>query len=82
MWPRWKIVVLADADRGNDGRVMEAMLKMGKMEIALLRRAYDGGIMRRRSPSLAPEHPSCAHPGLPYSSPIKADVSRSGVPRS
>ena len=44
----WQIVprvlgeLLADEDRERAGRVMEAMLKMGKIDIAGLRRAYEG----------------------------------------
>ena len=33
MWPRWKIVVLADADRGNDGRAKK-LTKKRRSEIA------------------------------------------------
>ena len=44
----WQIVptalgeMLADKDPEKAGRVMQAMLKMGKLEIAKLRAAYDG----------------------------------------
>ena len=34
--------MLGDEDRERAGRVMQAMLKMGKIEIAELQRAYDG----------------------------------------
>ena len=34
--------ILGDEDRERAGRVMQAMLKMGKIEIAELQRAYDG----------------------------------------
>jgi predicted 3-demethylubiquinone-9 3-methyltransferase (glyoxalase superfamily) len=45
----WQIIpsvlgeLLSDPDRERAGRAMEAMLKMGKLDIAGLRRAYDGG---------------------------------------
>jgi predicted 3-demethylubiquinone-9 3-methyltransferase (glyoxalase superfamily) len=45
----WQIVpralgeMLADADPERSRRVMSAMLQMGKIEIAGLRRAYEGG---------------------------------------
>jgi predicted 3-demethylubiquinone-9 3-methyltransferase (glyoxalase superfamily) len=44
----WQIVpktlgeLLGDADREKSGRAMGAMLKMGKLDIAGLRRAYEG----------------------------------------
>jgi predicted 3-demethylubiquinone-9 3-methyltransferase (glyoxalase superfamily) len=44
----WQIIpralgeLLADANRDKAGRVMEAMLQMGKIEIEGLRRAYEG----------------------------------------
>jgi hypothetical protein len=34
--------LLGDADREKSGRAMGAMLKMGKLDIAGLRRAYEG----------------------------------------
>lgn len=34
--------MLSDADRAKAGRVMQAMLKMKKIDIATLRRAYEG----------------------------------------
>lgn len=45
----WQIVpralpqLLGDPDRAKAQRVMQAMLQMGKIDIAGLRRAYDGG---------------------------------------
>ena len=45
----WQIVptalsdMLGDQDHQKAARVMEAMLKMGKLEIAELQKAYDGG---------------------------------------
>ena len=45
----WQIIpnalgqLLQDPDRAKAGRVMQAMLKMGKIEIAGLRQAYEGG---------------------------------------
>ena len=44
----WQVVpvalkeMLTDADRGKASRVMEAMLKMVKLDIATLRKAYQG----------------------------------------
>ncbi len=45
----WQIVppilgeLLGDADQAKAGRVMEAMMAMGKLDIAALRAAYDAG---------------------------------------
>ena len=44
----WQIIpdalprLMGDKDRAKAGRVMQAMLKMGKIDIAGLQRAYDG----------------------------------------
>jgi predicted 3-demethylubiquinone-9 3-methyltransferase (glyoxalase superfamily) len=40
--PRARGELLADEDRENAGHVMQAMLRMSKIEIEGLRRAYDG----------------------------------------
>jgi predicted 3-demethylubiquinone-9 3-methyltransferase (glyoxalase superfamily) len=45
----WQIIpkalgrLLGDPDRGKAGRVMQAMLTMGKIDLAALQRAYDQG---------------------------------------
>jgi len=45
----WQIIpsvlseLLHDKDPAKSGRVMKAMMQMGKIDIAGLRRAYDGG---------------------------------------
>jgi len=38
--PRALGVMMSDAKSGNPGKVMEALLKMGKIDIATLERAY------------------------------------------
>jgi hypothetical protein len=46
-WLSWQIIprtlgrLLGDQDRAKAGRVMQAMLTMGKIDIAGLERAYD-----------------------------------------
>ena len=53
----WQIVprelneMLSDPDQGRAGRAMEAMLKMGKIDIAELRRAFDGEPVAAASPA-------------------------------
>jgi predicted 3-demethylubiquinone-9 3-methyltransferase (glyoxalase superfamily) len=52
----WQIVpavlgeLMRDRDRARAGRVMQAMLRMKKLDIAALRRAADGGGQEARAP--------------------------------
>ncbi|HET7856004.1 MAG TPA: VOC family protein [Gaiellaceae bacterium] len=45
--PRRLVELLGDPDPEKSQRVMEAMLQMGKIEIAGLERAYEGGVTAR-----------------------------------
>lgn len=46
----WQVVpaelpgMLRDADPGRGGRVMQALMQMTRLDIAALRKAYDGGL--------------------------------------